>query len=171
VSLSPEGHDRLRDIGLEDFLDGLGGGISTGTRALPHICIAPATRAPAIQAALGSTSASPRLLSVLDEPECCRMLLFIGSELDWFKGHFPGTPVLPGVVQLHWAARVARALFNFDRPPATVNRLKFQNVVVPPRVIELETEYVDRGRVRFACRSGAVVHSSGMLRFDGAKSC
>ena len=171
VCLSPEGHNRLRDIGLEDFLGGLGEGVSARTHDLPHIGFVPATQVPAIQAALGSTCASPRLLSVLDEPECYRMLLFVGSEIEWFKGHFPGAPVLPGVVQLHWAVRVARALFTFDRPPATVNRIKFQNVVVPPRVIELETERVDRGRVRFACRSRGLVHSSGMLRFDGAKSC
>ena len=44
----------------------------------------------------------------------------------YFQGHFPGQPVLPGIVQLHLAVLVCRALYGFDDAPQEVKRLKFK---------------------------------------------
>lgn len=57
--------------------------------------------------------------------------LRVPRDLIWFEGHFPGFPILPGVVQLDWAAHFARRYFGFDATTAGVSGLKFQNVIRP----------------------------------------
>ena len=171
IALTPMGHDRLRDSGLETFLNDLEGKVSAEDRAVHQIGFYSATRVTQIEEIFEDTGTFPRLLSALVEPDRYRLLVLVDSGLDWFKGHFPGTPVLPGVVQLHWAARIACSLFGIGAPPRNVNRLKFQNIVVPPRVIELELGHLDRGRIPFAFRSLGVTHSSGTFRFDEPGTC
>ena len=171
IALSPSGHERLRDIGLEAFLNAMKEGISIEEYPVQGFEFYPATRVKGINDVLEGNATFPQLLSTLVESGRYRLLVLVDSEMDWFRGHFPGTPVLPGVVQLHWATLVACSIFSIDAPPRTVNRLKFQNVIVPPRAIELEVGQLDRGRVPFAFRSLGVTHSSGVLRFDESGLC
>lgn len=171
IALTPEGHYWLRDNGLEACLESLQEQIPPEERAARNVRFRSLQRLSQLEEVFKDTRTFPRLLSTLVEPDCYRLLVQVDTDLDWFRGHFPGTPVLPGVVQLHWAARVACSLFGIDAPPGTVNRLKFQNIVVPPRVIELEIKLPDRGRVAFSFRSLDVTHASGVLRFDEPGSC
>ena len=40
--------------------------------------------------------------------------LAIGPELIYFQGHFPGYPVLPGIVQIDWAVQLADQYLGTD---------------------------------------------------------
>ena len=160
IVLTPAGHDHLRDSGIDRFLEDF------DEHAGLRITFTPATRIAEIQDVFEDGRTFPRLLSVQVEADGYRLLVLVDKDLDWFRGHFPGTPVLPGVVQLHWAVRIACSLFDIDATPETVNRLKFQNIVAPPRVIELEVGRPDGGRVPFTFRSLGMIHSSGTLRFE-----
>ncbi|MFT4064797.1 AMP-binding protein [Paraburkholderia sp.] len=83
-----------------------------------------------------------------------------------FAGHFPGLPILPGVVQVDWAARLAAAHWPQVRTLASVDRLKFMAPVPPGAVLELTLSYdAARRRVQFTyrldgreCASGVLVH-------------
>src|SRR5210317_264869 len=108
----------------------------------------------------------PQVLSVTDQPPHTRILLDVSSDLCWFRGHFPGQPVLPGIVQLHWATLVCRALYGFSEVPHEVRRLKFKKVVVPPRALELVVSQQGEHEALFRFSSFGDVNSEGKILFS-----
>lgn len=113
----------------------------------------------------------PRVLSVHEESSEYCLQMDITPQLDCFRGHFPGNPVLPGVVQLHWAVVVSMAYFDFDYVPVEIKRLKFKNVVIPPRVVELKISRSGQHEVRFNYSGLGLRHSEGRLIFDEDSTC
>lgn len=109
----------------------------------------------------------PRVAAIDESGGEVTLRLEVTPELAWFRGHFPGEPVLPGIVQLHWAAEVASALFSLDGPPRHIKRLKFSNIVVPPRTIELVLVRHKDHEVQFTIRSADQQHAQGRLVFAG----
>ncbi|MGA9915387.1 MAG: AMP-binding protein [Paraburkholderia sp.] len=83
-----------------------------------------------------------------------------------FAGHFPGLPILPGVVQVHWAMRLAAEQLPAVRELVSVDRLKFMAPVSPGAVLNLTLAHdAARGRVQFTyrlsgrdCASGVIVY-------------
>lgn len=90
----------------------------------------------------------------------------IAPSLLWFQGHFPDYPVLPGVVQVHWAVEYARRLFDIEQVFQKVENLKFKAVVFPEMQVDMQFEY-DPGRrlVRFVFGDGETVFSEGRITF------
>ena len=111
----------------------------------------------------------PRVLSISDEPPQTRILLDASSELCWFRGHFPGQPVLPGIVQLHWAILVSRVLYSFESVPLEIKRLKFKKVIVPPRTLELVVSQKGEQEVLFSYSSLGDRNSEGQIVFSDQK--
>jgi len=91
----------------------------------------------------------------------------IDGNLPWFKGHFPGFPILPGVVQLDWAARIASERFGFSATPREVLKLKFKSVIIPPTEVKLTLSRISPVEVQFEFTSAQQQHSSGKLRYAG----
>lgn len=110
----------------------------------------------------------PRILSRADNGPQRQFVLDIAAELGWFNGHFPGNPVLPGIVQLHWAAILAAACFGFPDVPVAIKRLKFKSVVVPPNVLELSLSKINKCEVQFAYANSGQQYSEGRLIFEEA---
>ncbi len=69
-------------------------------------------------------------------------ILWLDPSLPFFAGHFPGAPILPGVVQVHWAIEVAARVF--ERTPAngfnTLSRVKFKRPLVPETWLEFSLQ-------------------------------
>jgi 3-hydroxymyristoyl/3-hydroxydecanoyl-(acyl carrier protein) dehydratase len=97
--------------------------------------------------------------------------LEITPGLAWFHGHFPGNPILPGVVQLHWAVLISQSIFGFSVDPVEIKQLKFKSVVTPGGVLELTLTRRDENIVEFGYSSLDLQHSQGRLIFDEAASC
>jgi len=55
-------------------------------------------------------------------------------------GHFPGHPVVPGVVLLELIQRQARVLGGFQDGPTRWQRIKFLRPVAPEQAIRLHIE-------------------------------
>lgn len=67
------------------------------------------------------------------------LTLYVPKTIAWFKGHFPDQPVLPGVVQIDWAIKVAKAVFSSQVAPfSQITNLKFKSVVLPETEVRLE---------------------------------
>jgi hypothetical protein len=104
-------------------------------------------------------------------PPQAAVSLDIVPQLRVFDGHFPGAPVLPGVVQLDWAIEFGRQVFPLPGRFLRAEQLKFSQPVLPPLQLELALEWDDTARrlgFRFSSQRG--LHSSGRLVFgsDGA---
>jgi 3-hydroxyacyl-[acyl-carrier-protein] dehydratase len=84
----------------------------------------------------------------------------------YFQGHFPGNPVMPGVLLIEGMAQTAGAicglLRGFDRPPSTVffltvDECKFRKPVVPGDVVEFHMSKIARKRQMWWYRGVAKV--------------
>jgi len=83
----------------------------------------------------------PEELSLRMRPAGLAVRMRVPASLDWFHGHFPGTPILPGVVQLHWAVLYARRHLGLDPAVERVTGLKFLRVVRPGAELELDLQW------------------------------
>jgi 3-hydroxymyristoyl/3-hydroxydecanoyl-(acyl carrier protein) dehydratase len=92
--------------------------------------------------------------------------LRVPRTLAHFAGHFPGLPILPGVVQLDWAIRLAADHVPAVRAVASIDRLKFMVPVLPGAMLKLTLAHdAARRRVQFAyrmdgreCAAGVIVY-------------
>lgn len=92
--------------------------------------------------------------------------LFIPPDLLCFEGHFPGAPILPGVIQVEWAVAFARRFFTLPQHFRRLELLKFQRVIGPGMTVTLEIEYLTvKQSVRFRYVSDAGRYSSGQVVF------
>lgn len=74
--------------------------------------------------------------------------LSVPAQCPWFDGHFPDRPILPGVVQVGWAAHFAGQLAGHTEPPTQVERMKFRRPVLPGARLTLRLGLVDT-KVRY----------------------
>jgi acyl-coenzyme A synthetase/AMP-(fatty) acid ligase len=109
------------------------------------------------------TQVEPRQAELVDGE--WQLELDVPPDLAHFTGHFPQTPVLPGVVQIDWAQRLARELIA-ELPPrfCGMEVLKFQQLVRPGDRIQLSLRFdAERGKLYFAYRNGDAPCSSGRI--------
>jgi len=74
----------------------------------------------------------------------------------WFAGHFPGWPILPGVVQLDWALTLAQAHLDLGGGAAGAVQVKFKRPLRPGDRLTLRLSHDPaRHRLDFEyCRDG-----------------
>ena len=95
------------------------------------------------------------------------LTLEIDPGIRWFDGHFPDNPVLPGVMQVHWAVEFARYLFAVEGVFEKVENLKFKSVVLPEMTVTLRlVNDQEKGMIRFSYSSADAVHSEGRMTFS-----
>ena len=83
----------------------------------------------------------------------------------YFQGHFPGFPVLPGVVQLGTAHRLAEAFIGRARTLRTVKKVKFSHVIQPGETVHFSLTKKTADEFTFDYRKGDVPCTSGVLCF------
>ena len=111
----------------------------------------------------------PTVLNRSRDPEPV-FTLAMDADLTAFQGHFPGNPILPGVVQVDWAVRFGTEAFGDLGRFQGIEHLKFQDLVRPGETLELHLGYdPGLGRLRFRYLAGAVKKSSGAVLFARAK--
>jgi beta-hydroxyacyl-ACP dehydratase FabZ len=109
-----------------------------------------------------------RVIEISEDGKKVTGLKNVSANEPFFQGHFPGLPVMPGVLILEAMAQCAAILFLKDLPDretkvfyfGAVDRARFRKPVVPGDQLLLEIELLSR-------RSNTVkVH--GVAKVDGA---
>jgi 3-hydroxyacyl-[acyl-carrier-protein] dehydratase len=90
------------------------------------------------------------------------------SSLAAFDGHFPGYPVLPGVVQVDWVMRLSAERFGLGAVAASDVRIKFRRIISPDMPLALHLQIMRaRNRLIFSYVSGGTEMSSGQIQLGG----
>lgn len=162
--LSTAGHERAAASGTSALHRALERhGSSSGERI--EWCFTPGADEPWPGHVVRGNRTVPPVWSWIRDDDRHRFLIEIGTDLSWIDGHFPQTPILAGVVQLHWASLLAQGVFGLNSFPRDIVRLKFQHPVLPPALLELILERIDDQKVQFRFLGPGRVHSQGRLLF------
>lgn len=105
----------------------------------------------------------PEVLSWKPSEESLVAELRFGKDGEWFSGHFPGFPVLPGVAQLFFLRRFARRVFSDFPDAASYRRIKFRRLVRPDDTVLLEVNRCGERSFSFSMSVGGEVASSGVV--------
>ena len=107
----------------------------------------------------------PELLAVQTQPEGLQLSLHLSPQLVWFRGHFPGTPILAGVAQVHIAMQLASEHLPLQGTFTRLEMLKFQQPLRPGQRVTLELRWeVARRRLHFQFLLAGAPASSGRLQ-------
>lgn len=85
-----------------------------------------------------------------------------------FAGHFPGMPILPGVVLLD---RVIQAIGDTNKTPVTnctINSVKFLHPALPGDVLTIDHTLAENGLVRFDINTATHKIASGSISLHSA---
>ncbi len=108
----------------------------------------------------------PQILEREIEQNQASMQCLIPPQLLYFDGHMPGRPILPGVVQVHWAENYGRNFFAIKGHFERLEVIKFQQVILPDYQVTLTLTYTEENRkLDFRYESDRGVHSSGRICF------
>jgi 3-hydroxymyristoyl/3-hydroxydecanoyl-(acyl carrier protein) dehydratase len=111
----------------------------------------------------------PELISQQHVDDELHLNLIVPLDLAHFTGHFPKTPILPGVVQVDWAIDLAQRLLPVPPRFAGMEVLKFQQLVRPGDHLTLTLRFDgERGKLHFAYRNGDSPCSSGRILLEAA---
>ncbi|HLN22606.1 MAG TPA: hydroxymyristoyl-ACP dehydratase [Patescibacteria group bacterium] len=109
----------------------------------------------------------PDILDIQTTGDQAVLTLAVPQTLAVFDGHFPGNPILPGVVQIDWAMRLAVGHLGIADPVARDFQVKFRRIIQPGVRLALTLRH-DRVKqaLAFEYRIGDEVASSGRVRLE-----
>ncbi|MEX3955107.1 AMP-binding protein [Trinickia sp. EG282A] len=179
VSLTGKGAVALRDVGRVELIRALRTHLAqyVDVVVLPRrwrFCTSLPTDgrgklpAAAVAAAFGPRPTGVDVLARLDDADAWHYELRVPPTLVHFSGHFPGLPILPGVVMVDWAIDLASDHLDGVREIKSIHRLKFMAPVPPNATLRLTLGHdAARGSVRFSYRLGERECASGVIDYRG----
>lgn len=109
----------------------------------------------------------PLVLHTNDSENSRELTLFMRHNISWFDGHFPGRPILPGVVQTHWANYYAEQAFGKLGTFSHLEMIKFQHVITPGKQLQLQLKWnPEKRKLTFSYQQGTQKYSSGRIAFN-----
>ena len=74
--------------------------------------------------------------------------LFIDKSSNFFDGHFPDFPIVPGVVQLYLAEFFIKHYLSSEIHFEQIKKIKFSNIIKPDSIVYLKLEK-NNGNIKF----------------------
>ena len=95
-------------------------------------------------------------------------VLTIASDHPAFAGHFPGLPIVPGVVLLDEALYAIGMQIDADLSTCQLSSVKFLSPVSPGEPVAVSYDISATGAIRFDISTGERKVASGTLRLAGS---
>jgi len=109
----------------------------------------------------------PEILSVKNQADEITLDCRLPEQLIYFDGHFAQQPILPGVVQVHWAEFYGRKYFSVQGQFKQIEALKFQLLLLPAQRVSITLRYdAEKQKLFFNYQSEAGTHSSGRICYE-----
>jgi 3-hydroxymyristoyl/3-hydroxydecanoyl-(acyl carrier protein) dehydratase len=109
----------------------------------------------------------PLVLGVSQQDQTVQIRLQVQADLSWFVGHFPEHPILPGVVQTHWAIEFGRRYLSLPPRFRYMSNMKFMRFILPGTQLELRLQYLSaKSELHFEYHDGTAVCASGRIGFS-----
>lgn len=102
---------------------------------------------------------------------------YISGDADFFKGHYPGFPLMPGVLVCEailqtgavLIAHITKENIKDDVPVVTrMNNIKFKKMVLPGDTIEMSVEIIDNRSNVYYLKGAAKVDNKLAVSLDFA---
>jgi predicted hotdog family 3-hydroxylacyl-ACP dehydratase len=87
----------------------------------------------------------------------------LAADAPYFAGHFPGRPILPGVVELALMLETAARASGRDGPLHTIPFARLRHLVVPGDRLELSARTMSGGRIRVDVARGDTLVANAAL--------
>lgn len=95
------------------------------------------------------------------------LFLEIPSNLYYLEGHFPGVPIVAGVVQLHWAVVFARQYFDLSMSVNDVSKVKFSNLMQPKNAVCLTLLHdAEKHLISYSYDTGDKNYATGCFSYE-----
>ena len=105
-----------------------------------------------------------------DDADAVVVVLHVAPTIAHFAGHFPGAALLPGVVQIDWAVRLARRYLAIEGAFSALEAVKFLGVVLPDTRLTLSLAWDgERRRLDFAYSDAQRRYSTGRIVLAGQR--
>ena len=114
--------------------------------------------------ASGSTATKPIIRHTQRTEDGVELSLHVPPALAYFRGHFPGFAILPGIVQIDWALMLARDFLSVPENAAVAMRVKFARPIQPGMDLQLTLDYSSARRLlHFEYRDETWTYGSGRI--------
>ncbi|WP_045365524.1 AMP-binding protein [Mycoavidus cysteinexigens] len=109
----------------------------------------------------------PEVLAEWCDDNTALLELHVPATLIHFSGHFPGLPILPGVVQIDWVVRYAAHYFARCNGFQTLEQIKFLSMVRPGTTLRLALAHdPERARITFRYYVGERDYATGRIVYS-----
>lgn len=91
----------------------------------------------------------------------------VAADMPFFKGHFPGMPIMPAVAQIEMIRELLEKHANRNTIIAGGSGLKFTGRIQPGDTLAIQLQYMPSGDISFTVENKDAVASKGILRQTG----
>lgn len=84
----------------------------------------------------------------------------------FFRGHYPGNPVTPGVILVDRAVKAAERMIGCGVSLKGMKKVKFSRSVFPDEAVALKLERKGEGEISYSFSKDGTLCASGILVFS-----
>ena len=104
----------------------------------------------------------PLILDERVEENVVELDMIFPEHSNFFKGHFPNFPILPGVVSLYFVTFFANEFFKTGLSPQVIRKIKFSKLIFPNKKVTLSLKNCEKS-VAFEIFSNQNIFVSGIV--------
>lgn len=108
----------------------------------------------------------PIILDAESTKDKLKIDLYFLEESSYLKGHFPGYPILPGVIQTHFVFKYLKDFYGIVPEKYSINKLKFTNLILPKQKVNLVINRNSDREFSFSYINSDKISSSGNIRIE-----